>query len=263
MLQRFKLRLGDGTVLMVDHDGLSTWLVDGRAMVQGEQSKQWQPLKEFLAEERIVERYAVRKQAKAIAGLRRPTPPVESERAEVAATPAPPVEIPASLPSDPPVATLAEALAVEPPVPASLPEEPAILAAAEPAPLQTPAAEEVRPPQPPTQAAELDWPDDRLLRESLESSAIGAAESLLALADDPASSAVEPESAEPPAYEELSIIALKPLDDEPEPAEPSPPAAMSRPPEPDHLDSFLEDAGYLRKAPRGIGLEGISLEGPL
>src|SRR6266568_4568408 len=31
MLERYKLRLNDGTVLVVDHDALSSWLVDGRS----------------------------------------------------------------------------------------------------------------------------------------------------------------------------------------------------------------------------------------
>ena len=52
MLQTYKLRLSDGTVLGVDHDGLSTWLVDRSAMVQAAGSRQWQPLREFLAQER-------------------------------------------------------------------------------------------------------------------------------------------------------------------------------------------------------------------
>ena len=52
MLRSYKLRLSDGTVLAVDHDGLSAWLVDGKAMVQVGNSGQWRPLREFLASER-------------------------------------------------------------------------------------------------------------------------------------------------------------------------------------------------------------------
>ncbi len=63
MVQRYKLRLGDGTVLLVDHDGLSTWLVDGKAQVQFIGSSQWRPLKEFLARERRSARRAERERA--------------------------------------------------------------------------------------------------------------------------------------------------------------------------------------------------------
>src|SRR2546425_7560455 len=58
MLERYKLRLRDGTVLVVDHDALSSWLVDGRAMVQPVGSERWQSLKAFLAKERVEARSA-------------------------------------------------------------------------------------------------------------------------------------------------------------------------------------------------------------
>jgi hypothetical protein len=60
MLQRYKLRLGDGTILGVDHESLSTWAVDAKAMVQAADSRQWCPLKEFLAAERLAARRAAR-----------------------------------------------------------------------------------------------------------------------------------------------------------------------------------------------------------
>ncbi len=41
MLQRYKLRLSDGTLLVVDHDALSSWVVDGKAMVQPVGSDRW------------------------------------------------------------------------------------------------------------------------------------------------------------------------------------------------------------------------------
>ena len=63
MLQRYKLRLGDGTVLLVDHDGLKTWLVDRTAAVQIGRSHKWLPLKEFLAQERAVARREARRRA--------------------------------------------------------------------------------------------------------------------------------------------------------------------------------------------------------
>src|SRR2546426_6646395 len=50
MPREYKLRLGDGTVLAVDEQGLRTWAVDGKAMVQAVNSQQWRPLKEVLAE---------------------------------------------------------------------------------------------------------------------------------------------------------------------------------------------------------------------
>lgn len=50
MPHEYKLRLGDGTVLAVDEQGLRTWAVDGKAVVQAAGSKQWRPLKEVLAE---------------------------------------------------------------------------------------------------------------------------------------------------------------------------------------------------------------------
>jgi hypothetical protein len=52
MLQRYKLRLSDGTLLVVDHDALSSWVVDGKAMVQPVGSDRWLSLKKFLLEER-------------------------------------------------------------------------------------------------------------------------------------------------------------------------------------------------------------------
>ncbi len=48
MHRRYKVRLGDGTVLLVDQAGLTTWRVDAKAMVQGAKGK-WRPLKDVLA----------------------------------------------------------------------------------------------------------------------------------------------------------------------------------------------------------------------
>jgi hypothetical protein len=47
----YKLRLGDGTVVAVDRDGLRTWLIDAKAMVQLPGSQRWRPLKQLLMEE--------------------------------------------------------------------------------------------------------------------------------------------------------------------------------------------------------------------
>jgi hypothetical protein len=59
MLQRYRLRLGDGTVLQVDKDGLLAWVEDDRrATVQAAGTQQWRPLREFLAEEESAARLA-------------------------------------------------------------------------------------------------------------------------------------------------------------------------------------------------------------
>ena len=75
MLQRFKLRLGDGTVLLVDHDGLGTWLVDGKAAVQAGKSRNWIPLRQFLARERAASARRARTEAAAWAALPADSPP--------------------------------------------------------------------------------------------------------------------------------------------------------------------------------------------
>ena len=51
MIEQYRLRLQDGTVLTVDHAGLRPWLMDERAMVQPPGSQRWRPLKKFLAEQ--------------------------------------------------------------------------------------------------------------------------------------------------------------------------------------------------------------------
>src|SRR5438552_4125244 len=53
MLEQFKLRLRDGTVLSVDHDGLRTWLLDDKVMVQPPGSSRWRPLRQLLAQESL------------------------------------------------------------------------------------------------------------------------------------------------------------------------------------------------------------------
>ncbi len=45
----YNLRLSDGTDLVVDYEGLTTWLVDEGAMVQLLGSNEWRPLTAFLA----------------------------------------------------------------------------------------------------------------------------------------------------------------------------------------------------------------------
>jgi len=58
MPQRYKLRLGDGTVVSVDSDGLRTWAGDGRAMAQAVGTQAWRPLLDVLAEEEAAARLA-------------------------------------------------------------------------------------------------------------------------------------------------------------------------------------------------------------
>ena len=58
MPQRYKLRLGDGTVVSVDQDGLRTWAGDGRAMAQAVGTQAWRPLQDVLAEEEAAARLA-------------------------------------------------------------------------------------------------------------------------------------------------------------------------------------------------------------
>ena len=130
MLQRFKLRLGDGTVLGVDHDGLSTWLVDRRAMVQAAGSHQWHPLNQFLARERAAARRAARQKASAREALPivpgKPLPLVYPQPRSAVATKALPLVYPK--PREEPALSLPVApLPDEPVEPIVLAEPPAVL----------------------------------------------------------------------------------------------------------------------------------------
>jgi hypothetical protein len=51
MAQTYKLRLSDGTMLMVDYAGLRTWTADEEAVVQSSGWRGWRQLREVLAEE--------------------------------------------------------------------------------------------------------------------------------------------------------------------------------------------------------------------
>jgi hypothetical protein len=53
MSRQYKLRLRDGTILAVDHQGLRTWLIDDKAMVQPMGARTWQSLREVLAQESL------------------------------------------------------------------------------------------------------------------------------------------------------------------------------------------------------------------
>jgi hypothetical protein len=106
MLEMFKLRLRDGTVLVVDHGALSTWLVDGKAMVQPVGSERWLPLRQFLAREK----------AEAAAAARRNPMPEEGPAARQ-----PPLEIETRLPLVPPPVKAPPLPVSKPAVPASAP----------------------------------------------------------------------------------------------------------------------------------------------
>jgi hypothetical protein len=84
MLQRYRLRLGDGTVLQVDEDGLRAWREDARATVQVAGTQQWRPLREFLVD------------MESAARLARALVPPEPRRAP----PPPPPEVPPPSPPE-------------------------------------------------------------------------------------------------------------------------------------------------------------------
>jgi hypothetical protein len=99
MLQRYKIRLGDGTVLTADLDGLRAWLTDGRATVQVSGTQEWRPLRQVLADEESAARLA------------RALVPPEPRRAPAPSPaevppPSPPAEV--SIGAPPLVQTLAE-----------------------------------------------------------------------------------------------------------------------------------------------------------
>jgi hypothetical protein len=103
MLQRYKLRLGDGSLLQVDLDGLRAWLTDSRATVQVAGTQEWRPLREFLADEESAARLA------------RALVPPEPRRAPA---PGPPEGPPPSPPAEPAIG--------EPPIVQALAEEPSV-----------------------------------------------------------------------------------------------------------------------------------------
>src|SRR5512143_307880 len=115
MLQRYRLRLGDGTILQVDKEGLQAWVEDDRrAMVQIASTQQWRPLREFLAEEESAARLA------------RALVPPEPRRAPAPPPPEPEPPLPALEPTigAPPVQALAEEPSAPTPPWQAPPEEP-------------------------------------------------------------------------------------------------------------------------------------------
>jgi hypothetical protein len=140
MLQRYRLRLGDGTILQVDKDGLQAWVEDDRrAMVQVAGTQQWRPLREFLAEEESAARL---KQALIPPEPRRTTPPPPPEPEP---EPPPPAEPPAPAYEPPAPAYEPPAPAYEPPAPVYEPPAPVY---EPPAPAYEPPAPAYEPPAP-------------------------------------------------------------------------------------------------------------------
>jgi hypothetical protein len=133
MLQRYKLRLSDGTLLVVDHDALSSWVVDGKAQVQPVGSDRWCSLKKFLLEERRTgSPWWSSKPSGEIPGVHRTLldddgilPPVRPHR-ELPLVPPPSRRVPAEeIVAPPPESTSSPStLDGEPPAPAPLPGEP-------------------------------------------------------------------------------------------------------------------------------------------
>jgi hypothetical protein len=55
-LQQYRLRLTEGTQLLVDHDALGVWINDEKALVQPPGSQRWRLLRQFLADEKSAPR---------------------------------------------------------------------------------------------------------------------------------------------------------------------------------------------------------------
>jgi len=140
MLQRYKLRLGDGTVLKVDQDGLHVWKADAKAAVQVAGTQEWRPLREFLAEQESAARLARalvppeprRAPAPSPPEVPPPSPPVElsigappmvqalAEEPASSGTPAPPWRDPRPVADETPIIRL-KPLDGEPPAPYAAP----------------------------------------------------------------------------------------------------------------------------------------------
>jgi hypothetical protein len=228
-MQRYKLRLGDGTVLVVDFEGLTTWLVDDGAMVQVGRQR-WLPLKQFVAKARAAARQAARQAPK------QPPKPTASSREELPLVyPKPREEEPPTPPVGEPAGVLA--LADEPTGPPGRPDSPSD---------EGPASIPLKPLDdlPPIPLKPLD--DDAPLRVAppapsipAEPRPIGEPPAIQVLADEPAGPPWRPDSpfdAGPPSIplkplDDLPPIPVKPPQDEPVPLPEVPP--WSAPPEPE------------------------------
>jgi hypothetical protein len=154
MLQRYKLRLGDGTILKVDQDALSAWSVDTKAMVQPVGTGRWHLLRDFLAQERAAAPPLV--YPKALPKSAKPSPAACSTPSTTASDPSaaakPPAGAAAKAPAaagptvlvtastaaasePPPTPPPTSPAAVEQPAVSTSPVVPASLATADPAPV--------------------------------------------------------------------------------------------------------------------------------
>lgn len=196
MPQRYKLRLGDGTVLAVDSEGLNTWSHDRRAMAQAIGTQQWRPLQDVMAEEAAAARLAaalVPPKPRQSTPAQQPPPepsPIAPEPAAPAA--APPFEAPfepASLmPPAEPSGPAFELPELPPPAPAA--PSPSSFAPQE---FDLPSAS--GPQQPLTQSFADDPPPQAFVEEPVSQRYFEAA-------------------AEPtPRDDEIAVIPMKPLDE--------------------------------------------------
>jgi len=229
MAQRYKVRLGDGTFLTVDLEGLRAWVGDRRAVVQAVGSQQWRPLADVLAEEQ--------QQARLLRALIQPQPrTAKPATADVPAPAAPPPTPPPPAPTASPWETPAASAPWEPAAPGPAWEPPAPAPAWEPPP--PPAAPAWDPPPepavpawepPPTPAAPAWEPPPETPSPSFGDSEFGqptrfderspfdapapvARPNLQVLADEPAAGG-GPASAS--SDDAMPVIPMKPVDDAP------------------------------------------------
>jgi len=205
MPQRYKLRLGDGTVLVVDENGLNAWLVDERAMVQAAGGR-WRPLKEVLA---------VRHAAAKYAGQHEPSP---SPRSALPLVPPPPKPSKDKVPRAPAAPSWADVVEPAPiGVPTSvqaLAEEPTGPEDEFPRPESTPEAGfPIFSSKPPDEDEAPLAPDSFSPSEPLGLSTSEPPD-LQAWADEPAIHSTEPLPFQAPPDEEVAAIPPRPLDDE-------------------------------------------------
>ena len=207
MAQRYKLRLSDGTVLLVDQDGLSAWLEDAKVMVQAGGSGQWRPLREFVRELQRSANRTARQESNAGAALPLTPPPPKVREEERLSAPPPPPSEPPEIPTIeelPGLQVLAHDPAVPPEKPASHPWAPEEGAAAIPAgPLDG---------ESPLRPAAPSW------RDSLEPPLLGASSSLQVLADDPVAQSAGDRRETSRSDDPGPVMRFKPLDDDEAPA---------------------------------------------
>ncbi len=254
--QRYTLRLGDGTVLVVDHDGLSTWTVDRKAMVQPQGSRQWFALAEFLVAERIeAQRAAPRKpptsSREALPLIpppprKREEPPEPAAPTPSAADPLPPLPSPPTIEAPPAPALEARRDSAvpaigQPPddleVPVVLEAASAVPAIGEPAEIQVPASDPTR-----AEGAEAKPRADLALTTAAAGPAAGhplpvtppivrvvdehpqpaAAPTMRVVVGRPVVRSREPSPRLPRPDDNISPIPLVPLDDEPAPPDEEP-----------------------------------------